>query len=348
MRTLVFEGVVTALTSVSHIGETRGINSMLRREKIAMPDATVEEIPIVSGNSLRGLLRDRGMLHMCRALDYGVNEETGEVKGLSLPAFYFLFSGGALTKDGGRGLDVDLARRMRELIPLVGVFGGAMGNQIMPGKLKTGKLIPLCQETAHLVPQRFVSETITLSADNPETNADELKTETRAKPLTSIWNLIQSEPYTRKDDEKNEGLRQLLEPDTRLQLEAKAAQTREKTRANPNAVDNEMGQHQQMRYYVETFAAGTRFYWDITLDDVTEVEFDAFAIALTEFSRKPFIGGKSAVGHGKVSVKFDSWLEIDSRVSAHGSPVGLPIGATYLKHLQTRGDDIRAELAKLA
>lgn len=348
MRTLIFEGTVTALTSVSHIGETRGINSMLRREKIAMPDATVEEIPIISGNSLRGLLRDRGMLHMCRALGYGVNEATGEVKGLSLPAFYFLFSGGALTKDAARGLDVDLARRMRELIPLVGVFGGAVGNQIMPGKLKIGKLIPLCSETAHLVPQRFVSEHIELSVDNPETNADESKTEWRAKPLTSVWNLLQSEPYTRKDDEKSESLRALIEPETRLMLEANAAEKRDKARANPNAIDNEMGQHQQMRYYVETFAAGTQFYWDITLDDVTDVEFDAFAVALMEFSKKPYIGGKSAVGHGKVAVKFDTWLDIDPRAVASGNAVGAPLGKAYLEHLSKRGDDIRAELAKFA
>lgn len=338
MRTLVFEGTVTALTSVSHIGETRGINSMLRREKVAMPDATVEEIPIISGNSMRGLLRDRGMLHMCRALGYGVNEETGEVKGLSLPAFYFLFSGGALTKDAGRGLDVDLARRMRELIPLVGVFGGAVGNQIMPGKVKIGKLIPLCQETAHLVPLRFISDDVKCGD----------KTERVARLLPSVWNLLQSEPYTRKDDEKSESLRQLIAPETRLLLEAQAAQKRDKARTDPNAVDNDMGQHQQMRYYVETFAAGTQFYWDITLDDVTDVEFDAFAIALMEFSRKPFIGGKSAVGHGKVSVKFDSWLEIDPRAVATGSAVGMPIGAVYREHLKTRGEDIRAELAKFA
>ena len=79
MKTLIFEGTVTALTSISHIGETRGINSMLRREKIVGADHEVEEIPIISGNSVRGMLRDRGMLHMCRALGYGVNDETGEV-----------------------------------------------------------------------------------------------------------------------------------------------------------------------------------------------------------------------------------------------------------------------------
>ena len=43
---------------------------------------------------------------------------------------------------------------MRDLIPLKGLFGGAAGNAIMPGKMKIGKLIPICKETSHLVPEK--------------------------------------------------------------------------------------------------------------------------------------------------------------------------------------------------
>jgi CRISPR type IV-associated protein Csf2 len=157
MRTILWEGTVTALSSIAHSGgQTFGISTKLRREKFVQPDGRVEEIPVISGNSLRGLLRDRGMLHMCKALGYGVREETGEVMGLSLPAFHFLFSGGALTSQGDKTIDIGYARRLRELIPLVGVFGGAVGNVILPGKLKVGKLIPICAETAHVLPERFV------------------------------------------------------------------------------------------------------------------------------------------------------------------------------------------------
>jgi len=66
MKTYIFNGAVTALSSISHIGENRGITSLLRREKIVAGDGTVEEVPIFSGNGIRGMLRDRGMLHMCR------------------------------------------------------------------------------------------------------------------------------------------------------------------------------------------------------------------------------------------------------------------------------------------
>jgi len=325
MRTLVFEGTMTALTSISHIGNTHGIHSKLRREKVAQPDGMVEEVPIISGNSLRGILRDRGMLHMLRCLGYGVNDETGEVNGLPLSAFYFLFSGGSLTSKGGRGLDVDEARRWRDLIPLVAIFGGAMGNQIMPGKVKVGKAIPICTETAHLIPERFVN------GNTPQ----------------SVWELCQEEAYTRRDDEKSEKLRQLIAQEVRGLLEGKARDEREK-RGTDKDVRSDDDQKQQMRYYVETIAAGTRLYWDITLDDVTDVEFEAFCVTLAEFARFPYIGGKSGVGHGKVEIRFDDWIEINPRVAPTGREVSFVLGNRYRDHLEQNADAIRELLNGLS
>jgi len=314
MKNYVFEGEVLALTSISHIGETHGINSMLRREKIIQRDGSVEEVPVISGNAMRGILRDRGMLHMLKALGYGVNEETGEIRGLSLPAFYFLFSGGILSKQSGKGIDVDEARRWRKVIPLVSIFGGAMGNQIMPGKVKIGKMLPICEETSHLVPAQYVGD-----------------------DLHSIWDVTQQEPYTRRDDEKNDHLRQLIEPEVRGLLDFAKAEKR----AKGDEIAGETGQSQQMRYYVETLAAGTRFYWDIVLDDVTDLEFDAFCIVLAEFGRFPYIGGKSGVGHGKIAVKFDHWHEINPRLSQGGAELDTSLGTRYMEHLRENGDDIR-------
>ncbi len=318
MHTYIFEGEMTALTSISHIGDTFGINAKLRREKVILPDDTVEEIPIISGNSLRGILRDRGMLHMLRTLGYGVDEEKGKVDGLSLDAFYFLFSGGALSKKGARGLDVDEARRWRSLIPLVALFGGAMGNAIMPGKLKCEKAIPICRETAHLLPSRF----------------------TDGRELLSIWDLCQEEAYTRRDDEKNENLRYLIAPEARALLEDQQREERarrgtDEDRAGPT------GQKQQMRYYVETLSAGTRLFWGVVLDDVTDLEFEAFAVTLAEFGRKPYIGGKSGVGHGKVAIRFDKWISVEPRTAPTGDEISTPLGNRYVDHLHEHASDIR-------
>lgn len=265
---------------------------------------------MISGNSLRGTLRDRGMFDMCRRLGYGVREDTGEVVGLSLPAFYFLFTGGSLTSTGSERLDIDKAREIRSLIPLVGVFGGAVGNMILPGKLRCGKLLPIVRETAHLLPEEYRPE-------RPE----------------SVWEYTQEEMYTRKDDEKNEHLRRMIGGTSRLLLDD--PNTRRTALAEAQGESK-----QQMMYYVETLAAGTQFYWRLQLDDVTDVEFEAFLTALLEFSRHPFVGGKSAVGMGEVAVQFDDWLEIDSRAHTNGKQVDRPIGAAYEKHLAKHSIDI--------
>jgi CRISPR type IV-associated protein Csf2 len=324
MHTYIFEGMVTALSSISHIGDTFGVNAKLRREKVIQADGSVEMVPIISGNSIRGILRDRGMLHMLRALGFGVSEETGEIKGLSLAAFYFLFSGGALEKTGRRGLDIDEARRWRETIPLVALFGGAMGNQIMPGKLKIGKMVPICQETAVILPQRFVENGV-----------------------CSIWDMCQEEAYTRRDDEKNENLRELIAPEVRGLIEAAARDRREKAGTEQDTVEK-TGAKQQMRYFVETLAAGSQFFWEVTLDDVTPLEFEAFAVTLAEFGRAPYIGGKSGTGMGKVAIEFDKWIEIDPRLAPTGQEVDVPLGNRYMSYLESRGGDIKDLLDGLA
>ncbi len=317
MKTYVFETTMTALSSISHNGgQSFGINSKLRREKYVQPDGSVEEIPVISGNSLRGMLRDRGMLHMCRALGYGVDDENGMVRGLTLPAFTFLFSGGGLSSDGGKALDLERARALRQLIPLAGIFGGGIGNMLLPGKLDMGKAIPCCAETSHLLPERF-------------------------RRSANIWDYLQEEMYTRKDDSKNEHLNQAIDGAVLKRIEAARADKA----AKMNEPQEDTGSHQQMMYYVETFAAGTPFYWKIVLKDVTDLEFEAFLTAMSEFSKHPYIGGKANVGMGEVSIACGNWFVIDSRMQAGPSATAITgTDGGYAAHLREHGAAIRESL----
>lgn len=322
MRTVMWQGRITPLQSISHNGgQSSGVTSDLRREKFVQLDATSTDVPVISGNAIRGILRDRGMLHMLRTLGYGVNEEAGAVQGLSLAAFYFLFSGGALTSTGSRGIDIDEARKWQSLVPLVSVFGGAKGNSILPGKIKIGKGIPICSETAHLLPES-VSANLTLQ---------------------SVWEYLQTEMYTRTDDAKNDRYRSLLTADVQKLLddEQRAAQR------DPLKPVEETGQKQQMRYFVETIAAGTPIFWQVCLDDVTDLEFEAFVTTMVEFGRMPYIGGKSGTGLGQISLKIDKWMTIDSRSILTGNEIDTPLGTRYADHLRTHGDEIRSLLASV-
>lgn len=312
MKTISLEGVATAITSIIHNGgEQNGIASMLRREKFVQPNGKVKEVPVVSGNSIRGILRDVGMYDMLQKVGYGVDKETGEVNGLPLSAFYFLFSGGALSSTGEAGINVDKFRRMKELIPLIGLFGGAIGNAIMPGKLKIGKLIPICKETLHLLPEKY-----------------------RSDEVESIWDYCQTEMYTRKDDEKNDKVRDMIDANVRALL------TGGKTKLDITKASTA----QQMMYRNESLAAGTKFYWKVTIEDPTDIEFEAFVNALLVFSKAPYLGGRSSVGHGEISIKMDNWIEIDSRSNLEGKEVGLPLLQKYFNHLAEQKQSIREML----
>jgi hypothetical protein len=292
------DAVVTALSSISHIGEVRGINAEFHREKIMLPDGNTERIPTLTGNSIRGQLRDAGARHMLRELGYG-----GDGSALPLSAFYFLFSGGALSKSGAGNLNVEQARDLADTMPFVALFGGAAGNHIMPGRLKIGKFIPIADETIHLIPSQL----------HPESTV-------------SVYDYMQTEPYTRKDDAKDDRLREYL------MLPGKQGDMFAVVPADDNAP-------QQMRYWVETICAGVRFYWHITLENVTDLEADAFIAALSEWGKNPTLGGKGSVGHGRVAVDFGNGLDIDPRYS-----IAPEAPESYTVYLRDNADRIREVL----
>ena len=317
METYKFRGIVTALSSITHNGgQSFGTEAKLRREKFMQPDGTVEEVPVLSGNGIRGKLRDVGMIHMLRALGYGENG-----KGTNLPSFHFLLSGGSLTSNGGKAINIADARKLTELIPLVGIFGGGEGNKLLPGILKCGKMIPICAETRHLLPAEHAETTV------------------------SCWDFTQTEMYTRRDDSKDDRKRRVLDAESVKRLEA--AEDAKQAKGAKDVAEKNDGSTAQMMYHVETLAAGTRFYWEVVLDDPTPLEYEAFMTCLAQFSQMPYVGGKSSVGLGEIKVDFRNWIKIDSR-NVTGTEVGMPAGALYAKHLESRGKEIRAALEAFA
>ncbi len=309
-----FEGIARALSAVSHVGDSAGgTTAIFRREKV-LADGRVIEVPILSGNAFRGQLRDTGMRFMLR--------ELGNPQ-LSPSAFHFLTSGGALTKDAGRGLDIGQARRLRQLIPLVGVFGGACGRQILEGKLRVGKWYPICRELRSFLPPHY--------RDMPEADV-------------SIYEMTDLHSFTRIDDARSERWQQFLPEAERAHLEApKVRQAKDGTEIAEKA-----GTAQQMRYSQEVLVAGTRFYCWLQLCDVTDLEYEAFASALVEWSRAPFVGGQSRHGCGEVELRFDKWLSVSplSRAASEMA-VGLPAGQAYVEHLHKERDAILHALKEI-
>src|SRR5207247_9580870 len=87
---LTWSGTITAVSSIAHGGETRGTVTLLRRELVRQPGGQAVLVPLISGNSFRGLLRRVGEALLREVLAYD---------GASpLPAPHALRGGGALAK----------------------------------------------------------------------------------------------------------------------------------------------------------------------------------------------------------------------------------------------------------
>jgi CRISPR/Cas system CSM-associated protein Csm3 (group 7 of RAMP superfamily) len=187
MKTYVLECVVTALSSITHNGgEKNGTVTQLRREKFIQKNGKAIEIPVISGNSVRGKLRDLA------AIDILTDADGNKAK-VDADSFNLLFTGGSLESTGETGINVEKVRQMRKDMPMLSVLGGSVGNLILPGKVDIGKMIPICKETLHLIPEAFCN----VYGEEPKT----------------IWEYCQTEMYTRKDDTKDEVKREFLKED---------------------------------------------------------------------------------------------------------------------------------------
>lgn len=166
------------LAPVSHIGETASTGSYFQTILTAYG-----KIPVITGNSIRGQIRDSMAIDLLQHIGCKVEKEV----------FHVLFSGGninASMKD-----DVEKAKKVREHFPGISLLGAGLGDMILAGKLVSGFAYPVCQET-----ERITGE-----------------------PAFVSWhNLIDEIEFTRMDDSKSDKLASYI-IDTTEEKAAKAS-----------------------------------------------------------------------------------------------------------------------------
>lgn len=195
-------------------------------------------------------------------------------------------------------------------MPHIAIWGAAGGGRIIEGKLSVGKLIPICAETAHILP-----------ASLAETAG------------TSIWDMTQIEEYTRTDDAKRGDMQHAIEPP------AVAALT------DGTDTPDVPVSAQQMRYGAETIAAGTRMHFWLGLRSVTDLEHAWFLATIADWSRTGHIGGRSSTGHGRIRLETDAWEIAAPRLSGDG--LDITIGDRLRSHTDSHRDDILAAIDRL-
>jgi hypothetical protein len=132
-----------AIDGIHHGAGTSGNTVVLRRQEVPRDDGTVDTVPFVSGNSIRHMLRNAGVLYALEAM--GV-----EFSSLSKGVVDLLFSGGSL--GGKNSLTLAKAKRIEELFPILSLLGYSAGSSIRAGRVEVHHLHLVCEENLFRMP----------------------------------------------------------------------------------------------------------------------------------------------------------------------------------------------------
>lgn len=262
-------GVYKLLEPLSHIGETRSIESFLIRSFVNDENMQPRETFKYQGNAIRGAFRDCVFKYFCDKLNVSVPKKQ----------YHQLFSGGSIDSD--TKIDIEQHETLRMFIPALSILGTAMGDGTMRGKMKPGNLYPLIKENQNVLPDEFKSD--------------------NAPPFRKC---TQKYRFNRTDDEKNGNLRKYLADPNQKQIAANEKLQIEGEAEPPKNEKKKDQQAQQMLYYIEGLNAGTILVQHIYLCDVTELELGAWVSGWAEFAKAPFLGGNNGKGFGLCTVEF--------------------------------------------
>ena len=155
--------IMTAKEPLSVGLESIGIKTLLYKIPVVLKNGKSFEIPIIPGNSFRGILRDTMSLCFIKDISNRVSSKIEIDAGTALT----MFSGGLLSRRGESKVDsvIGLIEEYTyHLLPL-SILGFAVSNTIIPGKIKVGCGYPVIKEIKELIDDLYPQE-ITLSLEN--------------------------------------------------------------------------------------------------------------------------------------------------------------------------------------
>ncbi len=286
------EGLFSLRAPLSHISESISTTSYLVQERVLQDDGSVEDVFCYSGNAWRGQLRDLAATYML--------DKIGSSP-LGMDAFHLLFSGGRI--GGAQSVDIEQARRVRAAVPMVALFGGGVGNQILSGKLHVGNSYPLCREALPLLPSALHARAARVAyadctMEKEHSRRDDAKIEGLRRHLAAHG---RAEPGSAHRSAVSPDEAVLLGPAVAASLPGKAKPARA-AKTDPDAPGG--GAADQMRFGIELVCPGVRLYTWIALDRASDVELGALVSALHLFSASPSIGGKVGIGYGLVDLEY--------------------------------------------
>jgi hypothetical protein len=344
-----FHCLITLLSPLSHIGESTGNVSNLKTLKLLDLEGNPRQCFVYSGNALRnGLLRRKGVASALSKLGLTVNPDT----------HHTMFAGGRI--DGSTDSDMELDRKIRQLLPFLSVLGtakpvGVFGHkkaQMVQGRINIGSAYLICYESLRYIYQNCkgflehleaIEDVLSSEYNNPfaspsseqmhhrmlvlKDNIDFLKQEYKS------WvQYIAIDQTTRRDSLQDSTLQPFLKPEQPT-LEGLLEEKKEK-------------KSDQMITSDRLIMGGAKLYsrWDF---NGTDIEEGFIYDALMEFATAPYLGGKGNRGNGLVQMEF--WYNTESEqghlLSLGQSQVVTPRVQNKLKSYNTYLEQYREFLA---
>ena len=133
-----------ALSPISHGEFSDGIdlgNAQVFRRLPMIHDGRVYDVPVISGNAIRGKIRRMLAREVVEVFD--LKNQLGK----SFDRFYIaMANGGNLDKDMDIIIDTEKIRQIRADIPMLSLLGSALYKYMMPGMVNIGFAVPRCRE----------------------------------------------------------------------------------------------------------------------------------------------------------------------------------------------------------
>jgi len=277
---------IKALEPICHGERTSGNHTLLRTRSIVHANR-ITQIPFLSANSVRHLIREAGAKHALEVME--VEDGT-----LSQALIDLIGSGGQLSKKG-TVVNAKKARELEANFPVLKLLGYSAGNTIWEGALKVSHWNLVCAENAEDLPDWLAAETATLatySAWDYRTEEMGVRMDAKRIPLFERKLLVQTQ-------------RQLLDTAAeKLDLKAKG-------KKDPDEI--------RMMFTFEAIAKGARLYGDIIYRDLTEMDLCCLVAALsyatigktTDGRYIYLVGAKTSGGFGRVGIRFQSSRKLD-------------------------------------
>jgi CRISPR/Cas system CSM-associated protein Csm3 (group 7 of RAMP superfamily) len=145
MRVVKISGRLTALSPIYHGGNEKTGNVVLLNRLRFIVDGKPTDVPVISGNQIRGRLRRLLAQDFLQLAGYRLDLSQKKHQKL----YHALFAGGVLTEveEGESGVaDLDLKAKLVKYVVPIRLFGASYSNQMVEGRVLVGFALPICRE----------------------------------------------------------------------------------------------------------------------------------------------------------------------------------------------------------